>query len=47
MVVYILILESGSKTKKATINSKDTDDKCFQYATLMKKYVKIKIFVEL
>ena len=27
-----LIIQIGSKRKKATINSKSKDDKCFQYA---------------
>ena len=32
MVVYILILWDWRKKKKATINPKNEDDKCFQYA---------------
>ena len=28
-----LILQFGSKNKKATINPKNNDDKCFQYTT--------------
>ena len=31
VVVHILILQTGSKRKKATINPKNTGDKCFQY----------------
>ena len=29
-----LILQFGSKNKKATINPKNNDDKCFQYTTI-------------
>ena len=31
-MVHILILLTETKNKKATINSKNEDDKCFQYA---------------
>ena len=30
-----LILQFGSKNKKATINPKNNDDKCFQYTTIV------------
>ena len=32
VMVHILILLTETKNKKATINSKNEDDKCFQYA---------------
>ena len=32
-MLHILVLQTGQKKKKkATINSKNTDDKCFRYA---------------
>ena len=31
-MVLILILQTGQKKKKAKINPKNVDDRCFQYA---------------
>ena len=33
MVIHILIIQTGWKRKKRTINPKNADEKCFQYAT--------------
>ena len=32
MVVHILVLQTGEQRKKTTINPKNEDHKCFQYA---------------
>ena len=43
VLVHILILQTVQKKKKATINSKNADDKCFQYAvTVALNYQEIK-----
>ena len=43
VVVYILTLQIGKKRKKATINLKEIDNKCFQYTiTLPLNYEEIK-----
>ena len=41
-MVHILILQIGEKKKKATINAKNTDGKCFPYsATVALNYEEI------
>ena len=43
MVNHILILQTGEKRKKATINPKNEDDKCLQYVvTVALNYEEIK-----
>ena len=37
-MVHILVLETGKKKKKPTIDPKNDDDKCFQYAGTIALY---------
>ena len=47
-MVHTLILQTGKKKKKSTINPKNTDDKCFQYtATVTLNYKKSESHPEL
>ena len=45
--VQLMYLHTGYKRKKATLNSKNTDDNCFQYAvTIALNYEEIESHLE-